>query len=536
LAILLLSRMAALVHAADLNVYILAGQSNALGTTFGEGSTAAQYGPGADAADANAQFFWSNTDGVNTVYPTTLYGDSAGVITTLKMQQGDSNNPAFWGPEFGFARTLAAAGQSNVLVIKASRGGGGNTWWDKAAFDANPNSGHMWGALRDTVNAALTAAKNAGNEIHVRGLLYEQGESNSPAEAAIADTRLSDLAANLKQHINTNFGNAAAGMQLVAAEISNSTTNATTITTTARQRLLADARSDVAFIQTHDQPLKSDALHFGRDAKLAIGQRFADAFLDLQSRPASTVARYAANLAAPSAIPHPTTQGWTEAGAAERGPTPNVTLAGVTENQTRSWQINDNSTAHNPGYYQPLTGADCQAMFDKGWTFKAKVKVVEGEGAAFWSVTSAKAPAGWNVAAGAGNIVGFLVDRVDNDQFQVKFLQNSTAPTITLGAGSANDFHTLELIGKPGAGAFDFLLDGQIRFSGAISDAAGIPSFEDRVMFNSCSTPGVLRNVLWNEVSLTATVPEPSPVALIGAGLLAGGICRQCRRHACQDH
>jgi hypothetical protein len=525
LAILLLSWSTGPARAVVLNVYILTGQSNALGTTFDEGATAAQYGPGTDPADGNTQFFWANVNASNTVHPPVLYGDSTGAVTTLMMQQGYNHpaefDPAFWGPEFGFARILAAAGQSNVLIIKASRGGGGNTLWDKATFDSNPNAGHMWGALRDSVGVALTAAQNAGYQLQVRGLLYEQGESNNAAESSIADVRLSDLAANLKQYVNTNFANAARNMQTVAAEASNSSWSPAASTTTTRQRSLADSRSDVAFIQTHDQLLKSDNLHFGRDAKLTIGQRFADAFLDLQSRPASVLARYTADLASPSLVPHPSTQSWTETGTAASGVTPNVVLTGVTENGTRGWQINDDSSTCNPGYYQPLTNNDYQAMFDKGWNLRAKVKVIDGEGAAFWSVTAPNAPAEWGVAGGAGNIIGFLVDRVGGDQFQVKLLENQNAQTINLGAGSANEFHTLELVGQSGSGAFDFLVDGQFRFASAIPIAVGVAGFEDRAMFNSASTGGVGRNVIWNEVSLAVGVPEPSAMVMVDTGLLA---------------
>ena len=506
-------------RAVVLNVYILTGQSNSLGTTAGEGSTPALYGPGADSADASTRFFWSNVDSNNTVYPPVLYGDSGHVITTLAIQQGDrGTNPAFWGPEFGFARTMAAVGKSNVMIIKAGRGGGGNTWWDKAAFDTNPNAGHMWGQLRDTVGAAITTARNAGYQVNVDGLLYLQGESNSATEASLADVRLSNLTANLRGYINANFGNAASHMQTVVGEISTSSSGVG-ITTTSLQRSLADSRPDMHFVQTHDQSLKSDGLHFGRDAKLEIGQRFADAFLDLQHRPASILARYAADLAAPTDVPHPSTEGWTETGAAASGPTPNVTLAGVTDGGTRGWRIQDDSSTNNPGYYQSLTAAKYESMFDMGWAFRAKVKVVAGEGLAFWSVSSANAPAGWHVAGGAGNMNGFQVDRVNGDQFQVKLLQNPATPIVNLGAGSANDFHNLELLGRAGSNVFDFLVDGQIRFSTTISDAAGMEGFENRAMFNSGDTAGTGRNVLWNEVSLIVA-PEPNMLSLAGTGLL----------------
>jgi hypothetical protein len=495
-----------------MDVYILTGQSNSLGTTELEG---ADHSPGSSATDATSKFFWSNADGSYAQYPSVLHGDSDGVITTLQMQQGDSNNATFWGPEFGLARTLAAAGQANVLIIKASRGGGGNTFWEKTAFETNPNSGHMWGHVRDTVAAALTAATVAGHNVQVKGLMYLQGESNDTTEAGAADVRLSNLTANLREYINSNFGNAAANMKTVVGEIAASASNPNRITTTALQRSLADSRCDMTFVQTHDQPLKSDGLHFGAGSKLMIGERFAHALLDLQTRPASVLARYQADLAAATPVSHPSTQGWTETGGAA-----NVTLQGVTENGTRGWQVLDNSTASNPGYYQPLTAGDYQAMFDKGWRFTAKVKVDGGGGLALWSVTSGRAPAGWATAAGVGNMNGFVIDRVNGNEFQVRLFETPNGPTVNRGPGSADEFHTLELVGHAGSGIFDFLVDGEKYFSSSISAGGGVAGFENRALFNSGSTPDIGRSVIWHEVSLQ-TIPEPGSAALFTTRVLA---------------
>lgn len=515
-AFLLFVGATTVARAVELDVYVLTGQSNSLGTTFDEGTTAELYGPGTDPADATTRFFWSNVSGSG--YPPALYGDSAGAVTALQMQQGLGVDPAFWGPEFGFARTMSAVGATDVMVIKVSRGGGGNTLWDKAAFEANQNSGHMWGHLRDTVDAALSAAQVAGYQIQVRGLLYLQGESNGSAEASNADRRLSNLVANLQQHIDSNFSSAASDMKTVIGEIAASSSNASRVTTTNLQRSLADHRADIAFIQTHDLPLKSDALHFGRDAKLAIGQRFADAILDLQSRPKSMIARYSADVAVPTSVPHPTTQGWTEIGASA-----STTLEGMTDSGTRGWQILDNAASGNPGYYQPLATTDYQAMFENGWTFRAEVKVVSGGGMALWSVTQANAPTGWHVANGPGNMVGFEVERV-GDQFQVKLWQGQSSTTVNLGTGSANQFHTLELVGHAGANTFDFLVDGQLRFASRIDVAAGLPGSENRALIQSGSVGGVGRSVIWSEVSLQA-VPEPPCVSGLVSGMLLLSSC-----------
>ncbi len=268
--------LAAGARAVEHDVYILTGQSNSLGTT-GSGDTL--MAPGADPADGQTAFFWSNVSASNTTYLPVLYGDSGGGITTLQTQQGDGGaNPSFWGPEFGFARTLSALGEKNTLVIKASRGGGSNALWDKATFESSDDAGHMWGHLRDTVDAALTAVTaTPGDTFRVRGLLYLQGESNTTADATVAGERLSALAANLTAHIEAAHPGTTAGLKTVIGEIAASGATATRVTTTTVQRTLAASSDAYAFVPTADLALKSDGIHFGGTAKLEIGRRMANA-------------------------------------------------------------------------------------------------------------------------------------------------------------------------------------------------------------------------------------------------------------------
>lgn len=267
--------------AVEYDVYILTGQSNSLGTT---GSGDSLMSPGADEVDGQTAVFWSNVTSSNTAYPPTLYGDSAGGLTTLRVQQGDGGvNPTFWGPEFGFARTLATLGGRDMLVIKASRGGGSNALWDEATFASSEDAGHMWGHLRDTVDAALaTLTASAGDSFRVRGLLYIQGESNTAADAAVAGDRLAALAANLAAHIDADYPGTTAGMRTVIGEIAASGGTAARITTTAAQQALASGSDAVAFVPTRDLPLKSDGIHFGGAAKLEIGSRMANAMAGRQ--------------------------------------------------------------------------------------------------------------------------------------------------------------------------------------------------------------------------------------------------------------
>ncbi len=272
--------LAAAGRAVEYDVYILTGQSNSLGTT-GSGDTLPA--PGVEPADGQTGFFWSNASAANTAYPPVLYGESGG-ITALQTQQGDGGaNPTFWGPEFGFARTLFELGTTNTLIIKASRGGGSNALWDKATFDAAADAGHMWGQLRDTVDAALAAVTaTPGDTFRIRGFLYLQGESNTAADATAAGQRLADLASNLTAHIEAGYPGTTAGIKTVIGEIAASGGTAARITTTAGQRNLAAVSDASAFVPTSDLALKSDGIHFGGEAKLEIGRRMANAMAGRQ--------------------------------------------------------------------------------------------------------------------------------------------------------------------------------------------------------------------------------------------------------------
>lgn len=266
------------------DVYILTGQSNALGTTALEG---VETDPGTDPADAFTSFFWANVaggTGSNITYPPATSSDSGGVISTLQVQGGEGANLTFWGPEFGLARALYDLARRPVLIIKTAKGGGRNLYWDKDTFDMDPDTGHMWGHTRDAVDIALAELIATGIPFRVRGVLYLQGESNTADDAAVAGPRLEDLFDHLKAHVQAAYPGTAFRMELVIAEIAASQGSSSRILTTSQQQALAASRPDIRFFTTRDLPLKSDNIHFGKDAKLEIGRRYAEAFLGLQDR------------------------------------------------------------------------------------------------------------------------------------------------------------------------------------------------------------------------------------------------------------
>jgi hypothetical protein len=262
---------------AVIDVYILTGQSNSLGTTSNE---TGDYTPDTHPADSLTSFWWNNVTVDGVTYPPSSYGSSGNAFKNLQMQQGDGgSNPSWWGPEFAFARTLYDAGRTNFVIIKASNSGSGNTQWDKATFQTNQGAAAMWGHLSNTVYSALGKLSAAGQQFNVRGLLYIQGEGNSLQESKIAGQRFSLLYSNLFAAINTSYPGAATNMYAVMGEIGGGQNLGIQLVTTTNQMAAAASNNAIAFVTTHDLPLKIDALHFGKSAKLEIGMRMANCFV-----------------------------------------------------------------------------------------------------------------------------------------------------------------------------------------------------------------------------------------------------------------
>ena len=262
------------VRAEHYKIFVLTGQSNSLGTTNGNEP---DLSPGVDAADPRVKFFWHNVADA-----TTSIGNSGGVFTSLQAQQGGyyPGSATHWGPEIGFGRTLVRAGVENVAMVKASRGGGGNTNWSKAA------NGHMYAHVVATATAAANQLAADGHTFEFAGLLYVQGESDTAAEADIAGTRFKELVDNLRADLPN-----AANMRAVIGGIAAA--GSTRDTVRARQAAIANATAHIDHFPNLDlQAEVTDGLHFNRAAKLRIGERFALAFFANQ-----TVARHYGKLA-----------------------------------------------------------------------------------------------------------------------------------------------------------------------------------------------------------------------------------------------
>lgn len=272
LSLLAAAVLASTASAQTLDMYIMTGQSNSLGTTKYE----EPFDTGSHEADGKTYFYYRNVDTTSgNVYPAVI-GESGGLLNSLEVQ--DISNVKYWGPEYGFVRQLYDAreeGDNSLYFVKASRGGGGNSYW-VGEDDPGTGDNQMYRYFLETIGDALTEATGQGFTVNVKGMIYVQGESNNTTDANNASQRLSTLAAQAQHYINQQIPGAADNMQLLIGQtaVPYSTTNRTV--TMEQQVKLASLAENAYYIGTSDLPLKSDNLHFGKDAKLEIGQRLAN--------------------------------------------------------------------------------------------------------------------------------------------------------------------------------------------------------------------------------------------------------------------
>lgn len=254
--------------AKTLRLFILTGQSNALGTPTTTDTNMILPRIFTHVADTNVPFFWDNTVDATPAGDTAL-GDSGGQWTNICPQLGGhyAFSDDHWGTEVGFARMLWDMGSRDFGIVKATRGGGGNSFWNKTNTDH-----HMYSKVVNTVSNAARILPPGYTNHQVVALLYLQGESNNNTEANEADIRFVSLLTNLK----TDLSNAAS-MKAVFGQIATDKT-ANRITTTQKQSALAAVRADIGFavstgLAVHN--VDGANVHYSADSLIVMGERMA---------------------------------------------------------------------------------------------------------------------------------------------------------------------------------------------------------------------------------------------------------------------
>ena len=166
MAVLVLFFTSGFAYADDVDLFILAGQSNAQGWA----GDAAQYPPDPGHLDQNILFYWDNPG----------RSSSQGAWTNLQAQGGIFPHGHF-GPEVTFARALRAAGY-HPAIFKYSQGSTSlATEWGW------PGKGMMYDQMVQELREAITQLQQAGDTVRIRGFVWIQGESDAnSAESAHA--------------------------------------------------------------------------------------------------------------------------------------------------------------------------------------------------------------------------------------------------------------------------------------------------------------------------------------------------------------
>jgi len=186
-----------------------------------------------------------------------------------------------FGPEITLGLRLRRALGRPIAFIKVSRGG------TSLGRDWNPAGSPMWNALAAQWPAALEALRARGFAPDLRAVFWHQGESDAApdkaAEAGRYEARLRDFLAAVRRLLNAahvpffigELGDCAAAFPYRDA-----------VAVAQRAVAAGPARAaDTYFVAAKDLPSQDDAQrHFGSEANLTLGERFAEAYLKLHEK------------------------------------------------------------------------------------------------------------------------------------------------------------------------------------------------------------------------------------------------------------
>ena len=268
-----------------IEVYILAGQSNAVGynniNTF-----IPQPFPNALRIQENI-LFWPGSNAVDSLQ---------NAWTSLKVGASKVGKNAF-GPEISFGNHFATVKPGNeIAIIKYAVGGTGiasskdykdyipgfenfndkdNNW---KAPEINKPAGSLYQNLLANIKEALSSLEKQEIEFRLAGIIWMQGEHEAGLSHQMAvdyDTLLSNFISSLRNDIG------ASEVPVVIGQISDKWIYGD-IVKFAQQKVCL-THSNTALVLTHDLPrILNDNSHYTANGMILLGSRFAKAMLQLQ--------------------------------------------------------------------------------------------------------------------------------------------------------------------------------------------------------------------------------------------------------------
>lgn len=246
------------LHAAEIDVYLLAGQSN----MDGRGKTA--------ELDATLK---EPLPQVPIWYRQPL-ADSAGWqplapgFSIPPNHKGGLPGPTF-GIELSFARALLAQEPSQrIAVIKGSRGGTTIEQWGPGQAGKPETQGECYRLFIETIAKALAALKADGHTPTVRALLWHQGESNSKDTAEVYQAKLEQLIARIREDL---------GHPTLPVLIGEVIDNGERDGVRAAQKAIPGVVKNTVFVPCDGLTSSDKNVHFDTRSVIELGRRFAAA-------------------------------------------------------------------------------------------------------------------------------------------------------------------------------------------------------------------------------------------------------------------
>jgi hypothetical protein len=289
----LMGQLTPSVAAAERDLILVAGQSNAVGYDAYAGELPADPNdkailfwwrcgdPPPDHADSSSGRKWTHLQAQPRGKPIPRDAKQpAERAFGLNRQYGNfARAEGGFGPEIGLARELRTHEKRPLAIVKAAFSGTGmRTDWNPT--DAG-DGGACYRALVEETKLAMAAAKRDSITLKIRALVWVQGESDSnPTDAPNYEKALSTMLASLRKDldapdlialiaVNTQFGN---GQNPFVAKVIDA------------QKAIAAKDRRCAYVDTQGaETLPPSHTHFTAAGTLEIGRRFAKALRHIES-------------------------------------------------------------------------------------------------------------------------------------------------------------------------------------------------------------------------------------------------------------
>lgn len=236
-------------HADDVSVFLLAGQSNMSGR-----APTSQLPAPLQAEQPDILFYYGG-DGANP--PSEL----------INLRPGSGNTAQKFGPEIIFGRTVADEfSTESFAIIKHARGG------TDLANEWDPETGNIFSDFQATVSEGLANITEAGHTPVIKGILWHQGESDTGNGVFTSNYEANLI--DLIQSMRDEYGDE---VPFFIGEIRR--VNANSIIVADAQQAVAEADPFSFFVPADDLTFQ-DTLHFDAEGQIALGNRYAQAYIE----------------------------------------------------------------------------------------------------------------------------------------------------------------------------------------------------------------------------------------------------------------